>query len=159
MTRPTSTVHHDPIPSSPPQPADAATVNRPDAELDAAIGVVDAKIGDLTGVGNTPKTSVAAILGTTVPPTLDKTVNGALAELKNDIIQSQTPYPSPAPCDGDITRDANGYITSVALNSGITVTITRDANHLIMAIDNTIVTWSFTRDGLNRIASWVIAYD
>lgn len=42
-----TTTYHTPIPSSPPQPANAATINGPLAELDAELVAQDARIGDL----------------------------------------------------------------------------------------------------------------
>ena len=116
MTRPVSTIYHDPIIYNPKQPADSDIVNRPDNELDAAIGVVELKVDKLLQL-------------------------------------------NPPPCDGAITRDEDGYIIEIELDDGITVTINRDENHLITSIDNTITTWTFTRDESNRIISWIIVDD
>lgn len=59
--------------------ANAATINSPMGQLDAAIG-------DLTTLSTTPKTSVVAALGTTALPTTAKTISGAIAELPSILV-------------------------------------------------------------------------
>jgi hypothetical protein len=73
-----TTYNHTPLDEVNPIPASGATINAPLAQLDAAIG-------DLTGLGTTPKSSVAGALGTPALTTAAKTVLGALNELDADV--------------------------------------------------------------------------
>lgn len=92
-----STDNHTPIPSSPNQPANAATFNIVFAELDAKMGNVatltttattltaginelDSAIGDLSTLA-TPAASVVAAVGTTALGTTATTISGAIAEI------------------------------------------------------------------------------
>lgn len=58
---------------------------------------------------------------------------------------------------GTISRDGNGYISSVAKTGGRTLTVTRDGNNYISSIADGTRTWSFTRNGSNQITSWAVA--
>lgn len=108
-----STDNHTPIPSSPNQPANAATFNIVFAELDAKMGNVatltttattltaginelDSAIGDLSTLA-TPAASVVAAVGTTALGTTATTLSGAIAEIesntsKQSVAGSQTTF-------------------------------------------------------------------
>ena len=56
------------------------------AVVNAPLGQLDAAIGDLSTLGTTPKSSVAAALGTSTPTTSAKTVTGAINELDGEVV-------------------------------------------------------------------------
>jgi YD repeat-containing protein len=55
--------------------------------------------------------------------------------------------------DKTITRNAAGFITSVAMTGGRTVTMTRDASNFITSKTDATNTWSYTRDASNLITA------
>lgn len=57
---------------------------------------------------------------------------------------------------GTITRNVDGYISSVAL-TGRTLTITRDVDNYITSVTDGTRTWTYTRDENNRITSWTVS--
>lgn len=63
----------------------------------------------------------------------------------NDIIRTSS---------GTITRDENGFIESIELDSGRTINLTRDANDFISEITDGINTWTVARDENNFISSF-----
>lgn len=67
------------------QQVNATNTNAPLIEIETVVNALDAdlntKVGDLTTLGTTPKTSVVAALGTATPTTTAKTVVGAINEL------------------------------------------------------------------------------
>ncbi len=56
--------------------------------------------------------------------------------------------------NGTITR-SGGYISSVTLTGGRTLTVTRDGSNLISSINDGTRTWTFTRSS-GLISSWTI---
>jgi hypothetical protein len=56
---------------------------------------------------------------------------------------------------GTITRDVNGYITSIAKTDGRTITLTRDADNYITSAADGTNTWTFTRVA-DIITSWSV---
>ena len=58
--------------------------------------------------------------------------------------------------DGVITRDGDGNLTKVELTGGRTIDVTRDIHGFIEEVTDGVRTWTFTRDGDNRIISWVV---
>lgn len=58
--------------------------------------------------------------------------------------------------DGTITRDGDGYVSSVALTGGRTLTVTRDGNNYISSITDAVRTWTFTRNASNQVTSWAV---
>lgn len=60
------------------------------------------------------------------------------------------------PVGGTINR-VEGVLSSIDLESGITISIVRDGNGSISQVDNETYTWSFNRDGDGNIISWTVA--
>lgn len=56
-----------------------------------------------------------------------------------------------------ITRNASGYITSVAYTGGRTFTYTRDANNYITSKTDGAKTWTYTRNAANQITNVGVA--
>ncbi len=59
------------------------------------------------------------------------------------------------PVGGTITRTGDS-ISSIALGSGKSFTISRDGNGSISAITDGTLTWTFTRNDDNQIESWTV---
>lgn len=58
---------------------------------------------------------------------------------------------------GTITRDANGYIETVARTGGKTYTVTRGADNYISSFTDGTLTWAVTRDANDRISEWSVS--
>ena len=58
--------------------------------------------------------------------------------------------------DGVITRDGNGYVSSIALTGGRTLVVTRDGNNYISSITDGTRTWTYTRNASNQVTSWAV---
>jgi len=57
---------------------------------------------------------------------------------------------------GTITRDVDGYIETVAYTGGRTFTISRVVGY-INSITDGVRTWTYSRDGDNKITSWSVS--
>jgi len=57
---------------------------------------------------------------------------------------------------GTITRDGNGYISSITKTGGRTITFTRDGDNYISSFTDSTNTWTITRTG-GLISSWSVA--
>jgi hypothetical protein len=57
--------------------------------------------------------------------------------------------------DGTVTRDGDGFISTIALPSR-TLTFTRDGDGYISTISDGTRTWTFTRNASHQITSWAV---
>ena len=100
--------------------ANAALVEAPLAQLDAAIG-------DLTTLGTTPKTSVAGAVGTSTPTTTAKTLSGAINELDADVGDKTT-------LGTTVQTSLVAAIGLVALTTAVKTTVIAAINELVTSI-------------------------